>query len=50
MDGSGTVNVTGRPALWAAFKGLRTRGRPQGTATREAARALFERSGLRVRG
>ena len=49
VDGSGTVYVTGRPGLWAAFKGL---GRPDAidaTVTREAARALFERSGLRVR-
>lgn len=49
VDGSGTVFVTGRPGLWAAFKGL---GRPdalEATVTREAARALFERSGLRVR-
>ena len=40
-DGSGSLNVTGRPALWTAFKG--------GAATPEAVRALFERSGLRVR-
>ena len=49
VDGSGTVNVTGRPALWTAFKGL---GRPEdleATATMESARALFERSGLRVK-
>jgi len=49
VDGSGTVFVTGRPGLWAAFKGL---GRPdalEATVTRETARALFERSGLRVR-
>lgn len=49
VDGSGTVHVTGRPGLWTAFKGL---GRPdalEATVTREAARALFERSGLRVK-
>jgi hypothetical protein len=49
VDGSGTVFVTGRPGLWAAFKGV---GRPdalEATVTREAARALFERSGLRVK-
>jgi hypothetical protein len=49
VDGSGTVYVTGRPGLWSAFKGL---GRPdalEATVTRDAARALFERSGLRVR-
>lgn len=44
-DGSGTVHVTGRPGLWTAFKGLGASGRPP---TPEAARALFERSGLRV--
>jgi hypothetical protein len=49
VDGSGTVNITGRPALWVAFKGLGRMSDPEGTATREAAQALFERSGLRVR-
>ncbi len=49
VDGAGTVNVTGRPALWTAFKGLGRTEDPEGTATREAARELFERSGLRVR-
>jgi hypothetical protein len=49
VDGSGTVNVTGRPALWTAFKGLGRPEDPEGTATRESARALFEQSGLRVR-
>jgi hypothetical protein len=48
VDGSGTVFVTGTPALWAAFKGLE--GPDADTsALRQAARALFERSGLRVR-
>lgn len=47
MDGSGTVNVTGRPELWTAFKGL---GHAEDKdAAREAARALFERSGLQVK-
>ena len=46
---AGTVNVTGRPALWTAFKGLGRPEDPEGTATRESARELFERSGLRVR-
>jgi len=49
VDGSGTVNVTGRPELWTAFKGL---GRPEdaaGTVTREAIRGLFEAAGLRVK-
>jgi hypothetical protein len=45
VDGSGTVNVTGRPELWAAFKGL---GDPR-TATAEAASAVFAKSGLRLR-
>jgi hypothetical protein len=49
VDGSGTVNVTGRPALFLAFKGLGTPPDEEGAATREAARQLFERSGLRVR-
>jgi hypothetical protein len=49
VNGSGTVNVTGRPALWTAFKGLGRAEDPDGTVTREAARALFERSGLRVK-
>jgi hypothetical protein len=49
VDGSGTVNVTGRPGLWVAFKGLGRPEDPDGTATRETARALFERSGLKVR-
>ena len=49
VDGSGSVSVTGRPALWTAFKGLGKAEDPDGTATRDAARALFEGSGLRVR-
>jgi len=49
VDGSGTVHVTGQPWLWTAFKGLGRADDPGGTATVEAARALFERSGLRVR-
>ncbi len=49
VDGSGTVNVTGRPALWTAFKGLGDPRNPDATATPDAARALFERSGLSVR-
>lgn len=49
VDGSGAVNVTGRPALWTAFKGLGQSRDPDATATREAAQALFERSGLRVK-
>lgn len=49
VDGSGRVNVTGRPALWTAFKGLGDPRNPDATATPDAARALFERSSLRVR-
>jgi hypothetical protein len=48
VDGSGTVNVTGRPGLWTAFKGLASTGDPDGTAIEDAARELFERSGLQV--
>ena len=49
VDGSGTVNITGRPELWNAFKGLGSSEDPEGTATREAVRELFDRSGLDVR-
>jgi hypothetical protein len=49
VDGSGTVNVTGRPALWAAFKGLGDPRNPDPAALREAVRACFEKAGLRVR-
>ena len=48
VDGSGTVFVTGRPELWAAFKGFDQPG-ADGDALKQAARALFERSGVRVR-
>jgi len=47
VDGSGTVNVTGRPELWTAFKGVSVPAETD--AAREAARRLFEESGLRVR-
>jgi hypothetical protein len=47
VDGSGRVNLTGRPDLWAAFKGLAVDGDED--ALRQRARDLFERSGLRVR-
>lgn len=47
-DGSGSVYVTGRPALWVAFKGMGRAEDPEGTATREAARQYFEKAGLRV--
>ena len=48
VDGSGTVHVTARPDLWTAFKALGEAEDPEGTATRDAARELFERSGLEV--
>jgi hypothetical protein len=47
VDGSGRVNVTGRPELWAAFKGLAVGGDED--SIQQRARDLFERSGLRVR-
>jgi hypothetical protein len=48
VDGSGTVNVTGRPALWAAFKGLGNPDDPK-VVSPEAVRSAFEKAGLRVR-
>ena len=48
VDGSGAVNVTGRPELWNAFKGLGEAGDPDEAAAKEAARELFARSGLTV--
>jgi hypothetical protein len=47
VDGSGTVNVTGRPELWTAFKGVAVPAEED--AAREAVRRVFEESGLRVR-
>ena len=48
VNGSGTVNVTGRPALWTAFKSLPLdEADPEGM--KRAARNLFERSGLQVK-
>ncbi len=49
VDGSGSVYVTGQPWLWNAFKGVGRADDPEGTVSREAVRALFEASGLRVR-
>jgi hypothetical protein len=49
VDGSGSVNVTGRPALWTALKGVGSPDDPEGTASKEAVRELFESSGLRVK-
>jgi hypothetical protein len=48
VDGSGTVYVTGRPELWAAFKGLAVVSASD-EALRDRARDLFTTSGLRVR-
>jgi len=49
VDGSGTVNVTARPELWAAMKGLRGATVADEEAAMQAVRGLFESSGLRVR-
>src|SRR5258708_39050152 len=49
VDGSGTVNVTARPELWAAMKGLRGVTSADEPSARQAVRTLFESSGLRVR-
>jgi hypothetical protein len=48
VDGSGAVNVTGRPALWTAFKSLPL-DEADPEAMKKAARKLFERSGLEVK-
>jgi len=48
VDGSGVVNVTGRPALWTAFKSLPL-DESDPEAMKKAARKLFEESGLEVR-
>src|ERR1700694_2049257 len=50
VDGSGSVNVTARPELWAAMKGLRGAQAADESDARQAVRALFESSALRVRG
>ena len=49
VDGSGTVNVTARPELWSAMKGLRGATSSDEDAAMQAVRGLFESSGLRVR-
>jgi hypothetical protein len=46
VDGSGSVNVTGRPELWTAFKGLPLPADEDGQ--KAAVRRLFEESGLSV--
>ena len=49
VDGSGSVNVTGRPELWSAMKGLAGAQSPDEDRAKQAVRELFESSGLRVR-
>lgn len=49
VDGSGSVNVTARPELWAAMKGIAGAQSADEDAARQAVRAAFESSGLRVR-
>ena len=49
VDGSGSVNVTARPELWAAMKGLGGATSSDEDAAMQAVRGLFESSGLRVR-
>ena len=46
VDGSGSVNVTGRPELWTAFKGVALPADED--AARDVVRRLFEDSGLEV--
>ena len=46
VDGSGSVNVTGRPELWTAFKGVALPADEDGQ--KDAVRRLFEESGLSV--
>jgi hypothetical protein len=48
VDGTGDVSVTGRPELWAEFKGLRA-PLADTKAMGEEARRLFESAGLEVR-
>lgn len=49
VDGSGTIEVTGRPALWTAFKSLPLDPDGDPREIERRARELFERSGLTVR-
>jgi hypothetical protein len=49
VDGSGSVNVTGRPALWTAFKSLPLDPDGDPEVLKRVARELFERSGLQVK-
>ena len=48
VDGSGVVNVTGRPALWTAVKSLPL-DESDPEAMKKAVRELFVRSGLQVK-
>jgi hypothetical protein len=48
VDGSGVVNVTGRPGLWTAFKSLPL-DESDVDGMKAAVRKLFEDSGLEVR-
>lgn len=48
VDGSGSVLVTGRPGLWAAFKNIAHQDADD-ASLQQAARLLFEASGLEVR-
>jgi len=48
VDGSGSITVTGRPALWTAFKGVPL-DENDAEGMKKAVRALFESSGLDVR-
>ena len=49
VDGSGTVNVTGRPALWTAFKSLPLDPQGDPEELKRKASELFARSGLSVK-
>jgi hypothetical protein len=49
VDGSGTVNVTGRPALWTAFKSLPLEAQGDPDELKRKASELFARSGLSVK-
>jgi hypothetical protein len=48
-DGSGSLQVTGRPALWTAFKGVGRPEDPEKTISSDELRRIFELSGLHVR-
>jgi hypothetical protein len=48
VNGSGTVYITGRPSLWASFKGVGYGADLEASGVEDDIRAVFERSGLRV--